>query len=390
MACGHSDLPGSSGWQRSKPASKTKRLVSDLLMNTPVARKGYKRFLGGALATAVVTGAAGAAVFGFIESREEQLAEAERERPVKPPIRVSIENGMPTIKVDAATVERSGIETAKLSAAPYVEQVRAYGMVLDLARLTDLSNSYSSAEAQLHTVQARIAASKPAFERAQRLYQNEHSVSLQVLQSAEAAFRADEAAAAAAQSQLRTLRATAYQEWGSALGKSLMERSELVTRLIERQDFLVQVTLPPGVVIREGPLTAAIDRGANLRAPITFVSPATRTDPRIQSLSFLYTVPAESGVLPGMNVLAFLPSGTAVDGHTVPAEAVIWWQDRAWIYRRAGPEAFVRNQIATEQPAPGGGFIVKDLPDDGEIVTRGAQLLLSEEFRAQIQVGEDR
>jgi hypothetical protein len=95
-------------------------------------------------------------------------------------------------------------------------------------------------------------------------------------------------------------------------------------------------------------------------------------------------------VLPGMNVLAFLPSGTAIDGATVPAEAVIWWQDRAWIYRRIGPQTFARNQIATELPAPGGGYIVKDLPADTEIVSSGAQLLLSEEFRAQIQVGEDR
>jgi hypothetical protein len=64
--------------------------------------------------------------------------------------------------------------------------------------------------------------------------------------------------------------------------------------------------------------------------------------------------------------------------------------DRAWIYRRTGPEAFVRNQIATEQPAPAGGFIIKDLLGGAEIVTRGAQFLLSKEFRAQIQVGEDR
>ena len=35
------------------------------------------------------------------------------------------------------------------------------------------------------------------------------------------------------------------------------------------------------------------------------------------------------------------------------------------------------------------GYIEKDVPKDAEIVTRGAQLLLSEEFRAQIQVGED-
>jgi hypothetical protein len=363
-----------------------------LVMSTPAAGRGrkLKRFLRGALVAGIVIGAAGAAVFGFIEGRQEQLGEAERERPVKPPIRVSTENGMPTIKIDAATLERSGIETAKVTATPYRAQIRAYGMVLDLARLTDLSNSYTNAEAQLHTVQAKLTASRPAFDRAKRLYDNDHSVSLQVLQAAEAAFRADEAAEGAAESQLRTLRATAYQEWGTALGKSLVERSELITRLIERQDFLVQVTLPPGVVIPEPPAVAAIDRGANLRAATTFISPATRADPRIQSLSFFYTVPAESGVLPGMNVLAFLPSETTVDGVTVPAEAVIWWQDRAWIYRRIGPEAFARHQIATELPAPGGGYIVKDLPADAEIVSRGAQLLLSEEFRAQIQVGEDR
>jgi hypothetical protein len=239
-------------------------------------------------------------------------------------------------------------------------------------------------------VQAKIAASKPAFERAQKLYGNQQTVSLQMLQSAEAAYRADEATETAALSQVRTLSATAYQEWGAVLGKSLIEKSPLITRLIERQDFLVQVTLPPRVVIREPPLVAAIDMGPNLRATITYVSPATRADPRIQSLSFFYTVPAESGVLPGMNVLAFLPSGAAVEGVTVPAEAIVWWQDRAWIYRRTDAQAFVRSQIVTEQPAPEGGFIVKDLLGGAEIVTRGAQFLLSEEFRAQIQVGEDR
>jgi hypothetical protein len=361
-------------------------------MSTPAAGngRGVKRLLRVALVAAIIIGAAAAAVFGFIEGREERLGEAERERPVKPPIRVSTENGMPTVKVDAATLQRSGVETAKLSVAPYVAQIRAYGMVLDLARLTDLSNSYTNAQAQLRTVEAKLTASRPAFERAKRLYDSDRSVSLQVLQAAEAAFRADEAAAGAAESQLRTLRATAYQEWGAALGKSLIERSELITRLIERQDFLVQVTLSPGVVTQEPPAIAAIDRGANLRAPMKFISPATRADPRIQSLSFFYTVPAESGVLPGMNLLAFLPSGTAIDGVTVPAEAVIWWQDRAWIYRRIGPETFARSQIATELPAPGGGYVVKDLPAETEIVLRGAQLLLSEEFRAQIQVGEDR
>ena len=273
--------------------------------------------------------------------------------------------------------------------APYQEQVRAYGMVLDLARLTDLNNSYANAKAQVQTTEAKLAASKVAFDSAQSLIKSQLETSASLAQ-AKAAFLADQAAIAAAESQVRTLSATATQEWGAVLGKSLVDGSATIMRLIERQDFLLQITLPPGTTIVTPPATAAIEVGKRARAEITYVSPATRTDPRIQGVSFFYTTPAESNVLPGMNVLAFLPAGAAVEGATVPAEAVVRWQDRAWIYRRTGPEAFVRNQIATEQPAQEGGFIVKDLPGDAEIVTHGAQLLLSEEFRAQIQVGEDK
>jgi hypothetical protein len=49
----------------------------------------------------------------------------------------------------------------------------------------------------------------------------------------------------------------------------------------------------------------------------------------------------------------------------------------------------VRVEIATHLPAPGGGYIVAGMPHDVEIVTGGAALLLSEEFRSQIQVDEN-
>jgi hypothetical protein len=138
------------------------------------------------------------------------------------------------------------------------------------------------------------------------------------------------------------------------------------------------------------PETGAIQTGQRARAEITFISPATRTDPRIQGASFFYVIPAQSDVLPGINVLSFLPSDKPVDGVTIPASAIVWWQDKAWVYRRIDPEKFARIEIATDLPTTGGSYIVAGLPDGAEIVTRGAQLLLSEEFRAQIQVGEDK
>lgn len=348
---------------------------------TGAAKTGVK------LLVAAATASAGAlVVWGVLAGRNEAAVEAERDEPAPAQLRVSTKNGRPVITVDGETRERSGIETESLTETPYQEQVRAYGMVVDVARMTALNNNYVNAKTQVQTAQAKLAMSKPAFERAQGLFNNQRAVSQAVVESAEAAFATDQANLAAAEAQVRTLAATAYQEWGSVLGKSLVEESPMINRLIERQDFLVQITLPPGVTLLAPPPAATIQTGKGARATTTFVSPATRVDPKIQGPTFFYIIPAESGVLPGMNVLALLPTGKTVDGVTVPASAIVWWENRAWVYRRAGPDTFTREEITTELPAEGGAYIVKNIPRAAEIVTNGAQLLLSEEFRAQIQV----
>jgi hypothetical protein len=347
---------------------------------------GAGRIVGRLLAAAVLIAVAALLAWSFLTGRNEAAVEAEREEPAQAPLRVGSKDGKPVITVDGETQERSGIETRALTAVPYQEQVRAYGMVVDVARLTALSNSYVNAKTQVLTAQAKLAMSKPAFERAKSLYNDQQAVSQAQLQSAKATFATDEAGLAAAEAQVRTLSATAYQEWGAVLGKSLVEESPMIARLIERQDFLLQITLPPQVSLPMPPAEATIQIGKKARATIKFVSPATRVDPKIQGLSFFYTASAESGVLPGMNVLAKLPTGKTVEGVAIPADAIVWWQDRAWVYRRAGPDAFTREEIATDLQAEDGSYIVKSIPPDAEIVISGAQLLLSEEFRAQIQV----
>lgn len=338
----------------------------------------------------VLAGVGGGILWGFVAGRMEAALEAERERPIKAPLRVSLDNDEQVVTLDAEAQKHNGIETSPVAAAPYRERVRAYGTVVDLARLTDLSNSYQTAKSSLQAANARLAASRPAYERAQTLNKNEQIVSQATVQAAQATYGADVATQASAESQLRTLAATAQQEWGPVLGKALIEGSPTITRLIERQDFLLQVTLPPGVSIPTPPPTAAILTANGLRADIKFVSPATRTDPKIQGVSYFYIAAADSGVLPGMNVIAYLPSGATVEGAAIPEPAIVWWQDRAWVYWRSAPDKFTRVSIATDFPAPGGGYVVKGFPKDAEIVTRGAQALLSEEFRAQIQVGEDK
>lgn len=121
---------------------------------------------------------AGGAVWGFSVGQAERGTEAERERPVKAPQRLSRINNDPTITLDAATLRASGLELAIMPAASQRQQVRAYGTVLDLQSLIDLAHSMSSAQAQLLSAEAKVAATKPAFDRAVSLHKNGQIVSM--------------------------------------------------------------------------------------------------------------------------------------------------------------------------------------------------------------------
>ena len=333
---------------------------------------------------------AGGAIWGFLEGRAERTMEAEREMPVKAPQRLSRVNDEPLITLDKATQLQSGLRVGTLSIATHQALIRTYGAVLELQQLTDLSNSITTAKAQLRSAEAKLAASKPQFDRFQQLNKKDQIVSTAQLQNAEAAYRVDEAAVASAQSQIQTLTASALQVWGPVLGQAIAENGERATRLIGRKDVLLQITVPPGENLGAAPVNAFADIDNGRRLPITLLSTATKTDPRIQGLSFFYTSPIDQALVPGMNVLALLPSEKKIEGTVVPKSATVWWQGRPWVFIGTGPETFTRREISTAQTtADNNGYVVTGLPQGAQIVIEGAQSLLSEEFRAQVQVGEE-
>jgi hypothetical protein len=290
-----------------------------------------------------------------------------------------------TVKLSSDQQKQIGLETAVLKATPHLEQFRAYGTVLDIARVTELTNNYANAQAQLQAAQAKLEVARSTLERTKNLVQSA-ALAKREFEAAEGTFRTDQAALGAAESQVKTLAATAQQEWGPVIGKGIIERSQAVVRLIERDQFLVQVTLSSGVTLAELPQTAlaqAPNRDANI--DLQYVSSATRTDVRIQGLSYFFAAPGDSGLLPGMNTAVYVPSGKTYEGVFVEDTAIVRWQGRSWVYLRAGPNTFKRHPISTDQPVSDDDYVVRDIPGGSEIVIRGAQVLLSEEAKSELR-----
>lgn len=332
--------------------------------------------------------AALAAALLFAAARAGADSDDDASAAVAAPSRVTQRGGETVISLDAGARAKSGIETAPAEPAPVRRELRGYAKVLDPGPLSALRGRYEAAAAGLAAARAKLRASQSAYRRAQGLYRDGRNASLAELQAAEAAWRADRAGLAAARAARSSLAAEARQQWGAVLGGAIAAGAPLLERLTAGRALLVQVTLPPGGALPDPPAKAVLETGRGGRSPLALVSRAPRTDPKIQGESFYYTAAAASGALPGMELLARLPEGEPVPAVRVPPQAVVWWRDRAWIYRRTGPGTFERVPIATDWPAPGGGYLVSGLPGGSVIVTRGAQLLLSEEFRSQIKVGD--
>jgi len=349
----------------------------------PVAT-GRGMILAGLCLLAVVAGGAATMFDGFFapgaeENDQSQAAPRARSR-------VALRDGLSVITLDAPLRQRAGIIIAAISPAPINESVFAYGSVLDAGTLTDLSNRNLEAQAQVQTAEAKLAVSRTAVERARVLYRERKTISQAQLESAEGTFGVDQAVLVAAQSRAAMLAASALQTWGSFLGQALIARSAPAMELIEQRSHLIRVTLPPGVALAPPPQAAGAMLAGGPAIPLRFLSPAPTTNPKLQGLSFFYTATADSGALPGMNLNVSLPIKVTEAGALVPEPAVVWLQGKAWIYLLTAPDTFTRREITIYRPGADRGYVVVDLPPNTQIVVRGAQILLSEEFRAQVPV----
>lgn len=91
----------------------------------------------------------------------------------------------------------------------------------------------------------------------------------------------------------------------------------------------------------------------------------------------------------GMRILVEAPSGELLAGVRLPAGAVVQWEGLSWAWVERAPGRFERVAVMGAVPV-GDALVATGGPAPGaRVVVRGAQLLLSEEFRGRITVGEE-
>jgi hypothetical protein len=169
----------------------------------------------------------------------------------------------------------------------------------------------------------------------------------------------------------------------------LVQAGQDLLDLVDDSTVLVRVAAD-GEVSRP-PATLALARpGGGTRVAGRYVGPAATADPVTRGPAWLYRVPGDPALRPGVVLLAYLAaSGTPNGALFVPADAVVQWDALAWMYLERSPGRFVRVRLPTDRPVAGGWLAAGEFSAGDRVVVTGAGQLLSEEFRARISVGQE-
>jgi hypothetical protein len=334
---------------------------------------------------------AGVLLLTALESKSRDRNESKKKNEQAATDRVTIQNGEVVIRLDASAQARNGIQIDDLRKTKHNQEFAATGLALSAQELTDLRNGYVTAQAQLVKARATLDVSRQNYERLGALYREDRNASAKAFQAAEGAFHSDEASLKAAQDALSLTENNVRQRWGDTVSVWLFNNTPQFQRLLDQRDLLIQVTLPPGAQF-EPPRTALLQISQRESTPARFVSSLPRLDPRIQSPSYLYLTTKRPTLIPGMALAVRLSAGKELQGVVVPENAIVWWQGRAWAYVQQAADQFARREISTQSPMQRGWFVTSNAstihPGD-KVVVSGAQQLLSEEFRSEIQAGEE-
>jgi len=276
----------------------------------------------------------------------------------------------------------------------------------------DLQARRWDAHAEFDEISADLEAVRASFENKSRLNTGGGLVSDRALEEARAQYKSGEARLAAATQKVELYESLVTGRMGedalfpiraSVLGEVVevqaqpgeeVDMGQILLRTASFDTLIAEVSLFVGDVI-ESPGVEAQIAVAGTDGPLltgTPIGPGSEASLLTggQTMLFEVAVPAKHHLRPGLAVTAHVPTqGTPLIGVQIPRSSVLRHGGRTWVYVKTGEDRFERRDTLLYQPTSKGWFATSGVAPGEKIVVDGAQLLLSEERKAQIESEEE-
>lgn len=315
----------------------------------------------------VLLGAAFLLVQRFREAREAREREHAREEPVVAPSRVAMADGGIVVRLDSAELSGMRITVEPLRAARAAAPVTLNARVVaDSARIAIVRAPFAGrldvvSGATWPELGARVQAGTPL------------------------AQIADARPVLVPRSGMVTMVGARPGEMVQA-GQPLIAISDIAQPLIRVAWSEGAPATPPATIRAQD-----VER-VHQAVPARLVGQAPEVDPLTQRPAWYYRMERSwPGIAVGLPLIVDVPSAAHVAGSAVaiPPSAAVQWDGLVWAYVEREPGEFSRVRVTTDVPLARGWAVARGFEVGDKVVTRGAEQLLSEEFRARVTVGEE-
>jgi len=309
----------------------------------------------------------------------------------KPSHEIQKDTGQSVVRLHTEAQKLSGIETIRLKPASRYVEFTAYGKAVNIHPLLALRNRYLLALTERSSAKAKFRQAEQNINRQQDLYRDGVS-SKRSLQEQQAQWQSYKAQVDATDFQGKAIIDEALITWGKELTNWVMSNdSNKFGDFLSGRQTLLQITLPANKHLPDTVQTIYIEASGNRSKAhkAELISMATRIESAAQGESYYFRTGSKD-IITGMNVTAWIPEqNEQMTGVIIPKSALIWYMDQSFVYLKTAEDTFSHRTLE-HYSASGDGYFIPDGIKPGEqIVTKGAQMLLSEELRGQIPSEDD-
>ena len=287
--------------------------------------------------------------------------------------------------------ESAGIKTEILQIANQTIPITVLASVLSVEPLMMLRQQYQAAVAQQESAQARYRETSQNWQRTQNLHQHD-IVSTRRLQEQQSQWQTDKALLNASNLQPQNLLASSRLQWGNRLTDwFLLNRDQQSENFIQNRAQLIEVILPAHVNTPADMTKIAVSPQGLHQQVISarFISSAPTVDPISQGRRYFFAI--QDSQLPiGMRLQAWLADQTETSSAVrVPSSAVIWHMGQSLVFIKSETGEFKRQILTAIRPVDQDYIVSDGLQPGDEVVTTGAQTLLSRELQSLIPKEDD-
>ncbi|HVP09654.1 MAG TPA: efflux RND transporter periplasmic adaptor subunit, partial [Phycisphaerae bacterium] len=271
----------------------------------------------------------------------------------------------------------------------------------------DVSSKLAAAHAEMSSAAASLQAAQASYQSKKELHDQNKAVSDRAVEEAEAKVKTEEARLKAATETVRLTESSLGIQTAESAGKPLIvsrggeivevlagpdeaiESGQPVLRVARRDHLLARVELPAGEQVNDAVPAAriAVIGHEDWVLPGEPMGLAPTVSQRTQGQAYLFKVACNgSPIRPGMAVAAYMAlPGDPLTGVIVPRSAIVRYAALAWAYLKTGEDQFTRRELHLLSPTEAGWFVTAGLSAGDTVVVTGAQVLLSQELKAQIE-----